>query len=111
MTIDKLLEKTDTFELDTYKKPPDFTANHVSFTGMPEKHPYDSEKIILIPDPLSSNISYYEFDITDIEGAEELPSLVTTDGQSVRIARLWVRKGSIAVRSTPFRVEDTLKRS
>lgn len=110
MTIDTLLKNAEKFELDTYKKPPDFLERHVSFTGMPEKHPYDPEKIMLIADPLSTNVSYYEFDITDIEGAEELPNLGTIDGKSVRIIRIWVRRGSIGIRSTPFVVEDTVKR-
>ena len=110
MTIDTLLKKAEKFEIDTYKRPPDFIDRHISFTGMPEKHPYDPEKIILISDPLSANISYYEFGITDIEGAEELTSLVTLDGESIRIIRIWVRKGSIGIRSTPFVVEDTIKR-
>lgn len=110
MTIDTLLKKAEKFEIDTYKRPPDFIDRHVSFTGMPEKHPYDPEKVVLISDPLSTNISYYEFEIADIEGAEELPSLGTIDGKSIRIIRIWVRKGSIGIRSTPFVVETTVKR-
>jgi hypothetical protein len=106
MTIEKLLEKTKKFEIDTYRIPPDFMANHVSFTGTPEKHPHDDNKIILITDPFSKNISYYEFLAVDIKGVEELPSLVTTEGKSVAMYRLWVRKGSVGIRSTPFIVED-----
>jgi hypothetical protein len=107
MTIEKLLEKVEKFELDTYKIPADFTAGHVSFTGMPEKHPLDPDKIILIVDPFSKTISYYEFLTADIKGVEELPNLVTMEGKSVKMCRIWVRKGSIGIRSTPFIVEDT----
>jgi hypothetical protein len=110
MPIQDLFEKKGKYEIDIYKKPPDFIANHVSFTGMPEKHPYDAEKIVLIVDPLSTNISYYEFATADVEGVEELPSQVTVDGKSIRVVRIWVRKGSVGVRSTPFVVEDTVKR-
>jgi hypothetical protein len=111
VTLQKLLERTKHFEIDRYKRPPEFTANHVAFTGTPEKHPNDSEKIVLIPDPFSTNISYYEFEVKDIEGVEELASLVTPEGESIRMLRIWVRKGSIGVRSTPFMVEDTMKRA
>jgi inorganic pyrophosphatase len=110
MTIEKLLEQTKKFEVDAYKRQPDFITSHISFTGTPEKHPYDADRIILIPDPLSANISYYEFATANIEGVEELTSLVTIDGKSIRVIRIWVKKGSIGVRSTPFIVEDTMKR-
>lgn len=110
MPIKRLFEKTEIFEIDTYKRPPEFIANHVCFTGMPEKHPYDKDKIILIPDPLTTNVSYFEFAIADIEGVEELPNLATMDGTSIKNIRIWVRKGSIGVRSTPFVVEDTTGR-
>lgn len=108
MTIEKLLKKAEKFELDTYKVPSAFRAGHVSYTGTPEKHPHDPDKIVLIVDPFSRNMSYYEFLTEDIKGLEELPSLVTTEGKSIKMCRIWVRKGSIGIRSTPFIVEDTM---
>jgi len=107
MAVEKLLENAHRFEIDTYKVPRDFRINHVAFTGMPEKHPHDEEKIILIADPFSKNVSYYEFHAADIKGVEELPHLVTAEGKSVKMCRIWVKKGSISIRSTPFVVEDT----
>jgi len=109
MPVKQLLKHAEQFEVDTYK-PRDFRENHISFMGAPEKHPYAVDKIILIQDPFSTNISYYEFSAADVVGVEELPSLVTTEGTSVKMCRLWVRKGSIGVRSTPFVVEDTTPR-
>jgi len=105
--VKKLLEKARRFEIDTYKIPRDFRISHVSFTGMPEKHPHDNEKLILITDPFSTSVSYYEFHVDDIKGVEELPHLVTADGKSAKMCRLWVKKGCIGIRSTPFVVEDT----
>ncbi len=101
-----LFKHAECFEVDTYK-PVDFREKHVSFMGAPEKHPYAVDKIILIHDPFSTSISYYEFDAADVVGVEELPSLVDAEGRSVKMCRIWVRKGSIGVRSTPFIVEDT----
>jgi len=106
MTVKNLLKHAERFEVDTYK-PQDFRKSHVSFMGAPEKHPYAVDKIILIPDPFSTNISYYAFASADVAGVEELPNLVTAEGTSVKMCRIWVRKGSIGVRSTPFVVEDT----
>ena len=42
----------------------------------------------------------------DIAFVEELPNMVTVDEEVIPIVRLWVRKGSIAIRSIPFWVED-----
>jgi inorganic pyrophosphatase len=109
MAIKKFLEKAKRFELDSYRKFPDLIFNHVPFSGAPQKHPYDNNKIILVADPFSTQTFYYEFNMADVEGIEELPSLVTVKGESVTMARLWVRKGRIAVKSTPFVVEDTTK--
>ena len=110
MTIKKFLEMAKKFEIETYRKYPDLIFNYVPFTGSPQKHPYDQDKIILITDPFSTHTSYYEFTIADIEGVEELPSLVTIEGKSVVMVRVWVRKGSIAVRAIPFVVDDIRKK-
>jgi inorganic pyrophosphatase len=109
MTVKKFLEKTKKFELEAYKKFPDLLLDHVPFTGAPQKHPYNKEKILLITDPFSTDTSYYEFNIKDIEGVEELPRLATPEGQSLTMLRLWVRKGSIGIKNIPFVVEDIRK--
>jgi len=108
MTVKNLLKHAERFEVDTYK-PRDFRENHVSFMGAPEKHPYADDKIILIQDPFSASISYYEFAEADVAGVEELPNLVSSEGTSVKMCRVWVRKGSIGVRSAPFIVDDTTR--
>ncbi|HPQ43473.1 MAG TPA: hypothetical protein PKZ42_04525 [Syntrophales bacterium] len=110
MTVKELLKHAEKFEVDTYKLSRNFREEHVSFTGAPEKHPYANDKIILIQDPFSTNISYYEFASDDIVGIEELPNLATLEGTSVKMCRVWVRRGSIGVRSVPFVVEDTVRR-
>lgn len=107
MPIDQLLEKAKKFELDTYKQPESIAENHIAFSGAIEKHPHDSEKVIVVADPFSANVSYFEFRIADIKGVEELSSLVTVEGKSVRMFLIWVKKGSVGIRFTPFIVEDT----
>lgn len=109
MTVRKFLENTKKFELEAYKEFPNLLLDHVPFTGTPRKHPYNKEKIILTADPFSTQPLHYEFNIEDIEGVEELPSQVTLEGQSVSMLRIWVRKGSIGVKSIPFIVEDIRK--
>ena len=100
-------------EIQTYKRPKDIKVlreTHVSFTGSPQRHPYDANKAILIADPYSTNTYYYEFNKDDISFLEELPSIVNVEGETVTIVRIWVNKMSVAVRCTPFVVADTNKR-
>lgn len=98
------------FAIQIYEKPKDvknLNETHVAYTGTPQKHYSDSQKVILVIDPYSSNISYYEFQSADISFVEELQTIVNADGQTLPIMRLWVKKKAIAVRCIPFVVADT----
>jgi hypothetical protein len=109
MPITMVLQEAETFEVETYKKPKDFKQfreTHVAFSGSPFKHPYDAEKMILVADPYSTNTFYYEFRADTVSFVEELPSIVNLDGETVMMARIWVKKKSVAVRCSPFVVED-----
>ncbi|MDI6797013.1 MAG: inorganic pyrophosphatase Ppa [Desulfatibacillaceae bacterium] len=107
MSIDALLEKCGTKELAPYEKKRSLPLTHVPFSGHPRKHSPDLDRIILIPDPFSSATSFYEFNMADIDHAEKLPSIVTLEGETLTMVRLWVKKGSLGLLSTPFVVEDT----
>jgi hypothetical protein len=112
MPITKYLRKADKLEIQAYHKPSpnqDLASNHIAYSGSPFKHPYDPQKIILIADPFSQNTFYYEFNKQDITFAEDLPSIVNLENESLSMVRLWIRKGSLAVRCTPFRVSNTLE--
>jgi inorganic pyrophosphatase len=98
------------FEIQTYRRPKDRKAllsRHVAFSGSPQRHPYDWEKIILVADPYSTHNFFYEFHKADIAYVEELPSIVNLKGETVTMMRVWIKKMSIAVRCSPFMVEDT----
>jgi inorganic pyrophosphatase len=110
MEIMDLLKETEKFEIQAYKRPRDIRqlrATHLPYSGSAHKHPYDSRKIILLPDPYSPHSLYLEFRIRDISYVEELPSAVNLDGETVMMARIWVRKGSFGLLCSPFVVEDT----
>ena len=109
MAIPNFLQEANKFEIEMYKPPQnikDLRRTHVPFTGSLQRHPYDSAKILLIVDPYSNNTFYYEFAAADISFAEELPSIVNLDDETITMARIWVKKKSVAVRCTPFLVED-----
>lgn len=102
MDLDLLLRKSEKLEIDRYKKPPSFSANHVSFEGTPRKHPYDSGRIVLIVRPFCQDVCYYEFKLADVDGMEEMSNIVDRDGNSLPQVRIWVKKGHIAIKSVPF---------
>ncbi|MEN8139848.1 MAG: inorganic pyrophosphatase Ppa [Thermodesulfobacteriota bacterium] len=96
--------------LQVYKRPEDealLQETHIAFTGAPQKHYLDPEKVVLVADPFSRNTSYYEFLASDISFVEELQTTVDIDGHAVPLVRIWVKKKSIGIRSTPFMVADT----
>lgn len=109
MSISQLLELRDKFELQQYIKPSEIDSSAaVSFLGAPRKHPYDTNRVILVADPFCEQPFYYEFNTEDILTIEEQPSLSTLNGESTSMVRVWVRKKSIGLRCTPF-VVDSLK--
>jgi hypothetical protein len=108
MSIRKYLTTESLNEIVKYSTFADYSKGHVAFAGAPKKHPYDSEKIILIQDPFSSHTTFYEFRIADIAHVDELPQIVAESGESLTMVRIWVKKGSFGVRYEPFVVEDTV---
>ena len=110
MTKTTYPQTSEKFEIQSYKRPTrikELVNNYVPYTGSPQRHPYDAAKIILVADPYSTNTFFYEFIADDIGYAEEMPSLVDINGETLPMARIWVKKGSVAVCSSPFVVEDT----
>ena len=110
MPIRHFPEAHEKFEVQVYKKPKSIKLprqTHIAFTGSPRKHPYDSLRVILITDPYSKVTSYYEFKIDDISYVEELVNLVDIDGETVPMARIWVKKKSIGAKASLFIVDDT----
>jgi hypothetical protein len=98
---------TGKLEIARYSPRKNLGEDHVAFSGVPRKHPYDEDKLLLIADPFSMHAVFYEFNLSDIVQIDELPNLVTERGENARTARVWVKKGSLGLRYEPFRVEDT----
>ena len=110
MATERYPQEAPKFQIQAYKKPKDIRLvreTHVSFSGSPQRHPYDREKVILVADPFSTNNLFYEFSKDDISYVEELANLVNQDGETITMVRVWVKKMSIALRCSPFIVEDT----
>jgi hypothetical protein len=110
MTSESYPQEAVKFHIQAYQKPKNIQSlknTHVSFSGSPKKHPYDRNKVILVADPFSTDTLYYEFNKDDISYLEELPNLVSLDGETITMVRIWVKNMSIAIRCSPFIVADT----
>ena len=109
MPTKNIMEKAKKFEIETYEKPKnlkELKKTHAPFSGSPLRHPYDSKKVILVPDPYSNTPFYYEFKSDDISCLEDLPSVVSLEGETIRMVRIWVKKMSVAMLCSPFLVEE-----
>lgn len=98
------------FSIQVYKRPVDeerLYETHIAFSGSPQRHFFDPDKVIIVTDPFSRNTSYFEFLTADIAYVEELSTSVDIAGHAIPMVRVWVQKGSVAIRSTPFVVADT----
>jgi hypothetical protein len=101
------LEAVGKRELQTYRKSSRVDLKtHIPFSGSPKKHPHDPEWIILISDPFTAGTFYYEFRVQDIGFAEELAGIITIDGETVPMVRIWVKKRSVAIQCNPFLVDS-----
>lgn len=107
MSVETYLGAEPLSEIVRYRR--ERPRDAVAFTGTLRKHPYDREKCLLISDPSSRDAAIYEFRIADIYEADELPSPVDEAGHSRTLARLWVRRGSFALRYEPFEVDDPIR--
>jgi hypothetical protein len=93
--------------------------NAVAFTGTLRKHPYDTDKCLLLADPGPADRAgpgpsgfapaILEFRKADVLGMEELASPVDESGHSRQVLRLWIRRGSLGVRYEPFEVDEPLR--
>ncbi|MGB4270633.1 MAG: inorganic pyrophosphatase Ppa, partial [Spirochaetota bacterium] len=71
----------------------------------PKKHQYDKSKIILLSDPFSDKKIFYEFSIDTIDLVEELGTISSQDGKNALQIRIWVKKGTVALKYEPFIIE------
>ena len=81
----------------------------VPFTGLPRAHPSDKSKLILVNDPLGNEPAVLEFKLDDICFVEEVPSVITEDGEGVPLVKLWVKRGAVGVILEPFEVNNPVQ--
>ncbi|WP_028974032.1 hypothetical protein [Spirochaeta cellobiosiphila] len=98
----KYLESAPISEISIYDDSKSYLQEGVIYKGSPRKHPYDKDKVIFIPDPLDSITQFYEFRLSNVLHAEDLPSPVDKDGRGYKMMKIWVKRGSYALKSEAF---------
>ena len=83
--------------------------NGIPFTGFPRAHPSEKNKLVLVNDPLGSEPIVLEFSLDDVLYVEEIPSVITEDGEGVPLVKLWVKRGSVGVILEPFEVSNPVQ--
>ena len=107
MAFLKLLEEGRFFEIQRSLKPrEDLKDQALSYSGSLGPH-YNPNMVLLLTHPLESSGKIYEFRLEDILYAHDLPSKSRPGGVTVEQTRLWVRRGSPAMRMQPFRVGNS----
>lgn len=81
--------------------------NGVAFTGYPQQHPTEKNKLILVYDPLGKNPAILEFKLDDILYVEEISQAVTEKGEGIPLVKLWIRRGAHGMFLDPFEVEES----
>jgi inorganic pyrophosphatase len=79
------------------------------FTGYPQQHPSEKDKLILVYEPLGPAPTVLEFKLEDVLFVEEIPSAVTEAGEGVPLAKFWIRRGAHGVILEPFEVDDPVQ--
>ncbi|MDH5560841.1 MAG: hypothetical protein OEY59_08305 [Deltaproteobacteria bacterium] len=92
--------------LEKYKDPDKLEEEAVAYAGQVKQHKSDPGKIFLRVDPLSSHGLLLEFNTGDIVFAEDVNTVTNKNGTACRIIKIWVKKGSIAIKLLPFVVSD-----
>ncbi|HOK01111.1 MAG TPA: inorganic pyrophosphatase Ppa [Spirochaetota bacterium] len=99
--IQEFLDVNEQFAIDKKRKI-DLKEDLVAFVGSPKKHPSNENVVMLIENPFDEHKIFYEFYIDSISAVEEIGTIASENSQSAYQVRLWVKKGTIAIKSETF---------
>lgn len=99
--VQKLLEISKNYNLDKLRNV-NYSKDFTPFEGSPKRHPTNENILILIANPFDENKKFYEFHLDTISAVEEIGTLTADDNKSAYQIRVWVKKGTMAVKSETF---------
>ena len=99
--VKRLLEISRQFNIDKIRHA-DFKEEYISFEGSPKRHPSNDNILLLVTNPFDEIKQFYEFNIETISAVEEIGTITDEDTRSAYQVRIWVKKGTMAVKSETF---------
>ena len=99
--VQKLLDISRTYNLDRSRNI-NYSEEFFPFEGSPKRHPTNENILILISNPFEEYKQFFEFHMDTISAIEEIGTLTSDDCQSAYQIRVWVKKGTMAVKSETF---------
>lgn len=101
--VQKLLEISKSSNIDKIRNI-NFRDEFIPFEGSPKRHPTNENILILISNPFEEDKKFYEFHLDTISAVEEIGTVTSGDNKSAYRIRIWVKKGTMAVKSETFLV-------
>lgn len=99
--VQKLLEISNNYNIDKLRNV-NYSKDCAPFEGSPKRHPTNENILILIANPFDENKRFFEFHLDTICAVEEIGTLTADDNKSAYQIRVWVKKGTMAVKSETF---------
>ena len=99
--VQKLLETSKHFNIDKNRHI-DLKDEYTPYEGTPKRHPSNENIIILVTNPFEQHKQFYEFYMDTIAAIEEIGTITSEEKKSAYTIRLWVKNGTMAVRSETF---------
>lgn len=99
--VQKLLEISKNYNIDRMRNL-NYDKEYHSFEGSPKRHPTNENILILILNPFDEDKMFYEFYLESISAIEEIGTVTSENNNSAYLVRIWVKKGTVAVRSETF---------
>jgi len=99
--VQRLLEVSEQFSIDKIRNV-NLREEFIPFEGSPKKHPSNENILMLITNPFDENKRFFEFYMDTISAIEEIGTITSDENKSIYQIRIWVRKGTMAIRSETF---------
>lgn len=99
--VQKLLDTTKKYSIDKLRNV-NYSKEYQPFEGSPKRHPTNENILILISNPFEEYKKYFEFHLDTVSAMEEIGTVTSNDNTSVYQIRVWVKKGTMAVKSETF---------
>ncbi len=99
--VQKLLDISKNYNIDKLRNV-NYSEDYQPFEGSPKRHPTNENILILISNPFEEDKKFFEFHLDTISAMEEIGTVTSNDNTSVYRIRVWVKKGTMAVKSETF---------